>query len=78
MEYLLIGYRCLKTIMRVFTVKSFSEFAPSDWHQHQRGIFAGCTLSIILFLAGINIIIEYTLVTSLQVLLCPAKCPFPY
>ena len=36
--------------------KSFSEFAPSNWHQHLRGIFAGCTLSIILFLAGINII----------------------
>ena len=44
--------------------KSFSEFAPSSWHQHLRGIFAGCTFSIILFLAGINIIIEYTLVTS--------------
>ena len=44
--------------------KSFSEFAPSNWHQHLKGIFAGCTLSIILFLAGINIILEYTLLTS--------------
>ena len=40
--------------------KSFSEFAPSNWHQHLKGIFAGCTISIILFLAGINIILEYT------------------
>ena len=29
--------------------KSFSQEAPSSWHRHQRGIFAGCTLSIILF-----------------------------
>ena len=30
--------------------KSFSEHAPSNWYKHMRGIFAGCTLSIILFL----------------------------
>ena len=41
--------------------KSFSESATSAWHRHQRGIFAGCTLSIILFLAGMNIILEYCL-----------------
>ena len=41
--------------------KSFSESATSAWHRHQRGIFAGCTLSIILFLAGMNIILEYSL-----------------
>ena len=29
--------------------KSFSNAAPSDWHQHFKGIFTGCTLSIILF-----------------------------
>ena len=40
--------------------KSFSEDAPSDWHQHLRGIFVGCTSSIILFLAAINVIIEFT------------------
>ena len=34
--------------------KSFSSSASSNWHQHFRGIFAGCTLSIILFLSGIN------------------------
>ena len=44
--------------------KSFSEHAPRNWHKHMRGIFAGCTLSIILFLAGINIILEYTLLSS--------------
>ena len=41
--------------------KSFSESATSAWHRHQQGIFAGCTLSIILFLAGMNIILEYCL-----------------
>ena len=41
--------------------KSFSESATSAWHRHQRGIFAGCTLSIILSLAGMNIILEYSL-----------------
>ena len=41
--------------------KSFSESAPSDWHQHQRGIFTGCTVSIILFLSAINVVIEYIL-----------------
>ena len=29
--------------------RSFSQSAPSSWHQHFKGIFAGCTLSIILF-----------------------------
>ena len=45
--------------------RSFSQSAPSSWHQHFKGIFAGCTLSIILFLAGINVVIEYTLASSL-------------
>ena len=40
--------------------KSFSESATSAWHRHHRGIFASCTLSIILFLAGMNIILEYS------------------
>ena len=44
--------------------KSFSREAPSSWHRHQRGIFAGCTLSITLFLAGMNIILEYSLVAT--------------
>ena len=57
--------------------KSFSEFAPSDWHQHQSGIFAGCTLSIILFLADINIIFEYTLVTSAPSFVMSSKVSLP-
>ena len=39
--------------------KSFSESATSAWHRHHRGIFVSCTLSIILFLAGMNIMLEY-------------------
>ena len=42
----------------------FSQSAPSSWHQHFKEIFAGYTLSIILFLAGINVVIEYTLASS--------------
>ena len=38
---------------------SFSSNAPSSWHQHLRGIFTGCIVSIILFLAAINIVLEY-------------------
>ena len=34
--------------------------ATSSWHRHQRGIFAGCTVSIILFLAGMNVLLEYS------------------
>ena len=44
--------------------KSFSESVTSAWHRHQRGIFAGCILSIICFLAGMNIILEYSMQTS--------------
>ena len=39
--------------------KSFSESATSAWHRNQRGIFSGCTPSIILFLAGMNIILVF-------------------
>ena len=39
--------------------KSFSPIAPSSWYQHLRGIFTGCTVSIILFLAGMNVILEF-------------------
>ena len=44
--------------------KSFSQDAPITWHRHQRRIFGGCTLSVIHFLAGINIILEYSLVAT--------------
>ena len=33
----------------------------SSWYRHQQGIFACCTLSLIFFLAGMKIILEYSL-----------------
>ena len=57
--------------------KSFSKTAPSDWHQHFRGIFAGCTISIILFLAGINVIIEYTLTSNAKCFINSSKVSLP-
>ena len=44
--------------------ESFSSSVPSSWLQHFRGIFGGCTLSIILFLAGTNVIIEYAILSK--------------
>ena len=46
--------------------KSTSESAKSNWHRHEKGIFTGCCISIILFLAGMNIIIEYICNTDVQ------------
>ena len=42
---------------------SWSDSAPS-WHHHLRGIFVGCTASIILFLSPINVIIEHISVVT--------------
>ena len=53
--------RLIETYYKGIFSKSFSQSATSSWHRHQQGIFAGCTLSIILFLAGINIILEYSM-----------------
>ena len=39
----------IETYYSEISRKSFSQEAPSSWHRHQHGIFAGCTLSIILF-----------------------------
>ena len=50
----------IKSYFKAVYSKSFSESCPSSWHQQHKGIFAGCTISIILFLAGINLVIEYT------------------
>ena len=44
--------------------KSLSQKAPSSWHRHQCGLFACCTRPITLFLAGMNIILEYSLVAT--------------
>ena len=51
----------VKTYYSGIFSKSFSTDCPSNWHQHLRGIFQGCTLSIILFLVGMNVVIEYVL-----------------
>ena len=53
--------RLTKTYYEGIFSKSFSESASSAWHRHQRGIFASCTLSIILFVAGMKIILEYSM-----------------
>ena len=53
--------RLIETYYKGIFSKSFSESATNAWHRHQRGIFAGCTHSIILFLAGMNIILEYSM-----------------
>ena len=53
--------RLIETYYEGIFSKSFSESATSAWHRHQQRIFAGCTLSIILFLAGMNIILEYSM-----------------
>ena len=55
--------RLIETYYEAIFSKSFSESASSAWYRHQQGIFAGCTLSIILFLAGMNIILEYSVQT---------------
>ena len=53
--------RFIETYYNGFFSKSFSQSATSSWHRHQRGTFAGSTLSIIIFLAGINIVLEYSM-----------------
>ena len=45
-------------------IKSFSGSAASSWHRHQRGIIASCTISINLFYAGMNVVLEYSLHTN--------------
>ena len=57
--------------------RSFSQSAPRSSHQHFKGIFAGCTLSIILFLAGINVVIEYTLASSARKFVSTGNVAFP-
>ena len=57
--------------------KSHSDCSPSSWHRHEKGIFAGCTISIILFLAGFNIILEYTQQVDFQGFITSAKISLP-
>ena len=44
----------LRNIMQESIQKSFSSSATSNWHHYFKGIFQGCTVSIILFLVGIT------------------------
>ena len=53
----------MKHITKGFFSKSFSQSATNSWHRQQREIFASCTLSIILFLADMNIILEWSMQT---------------
>ena len=39
--------------------RSSCKSSKSEWFQYQRGIFAGCTISVILFLVAFNIFLEY-------------------
>ena len=57
--------------------KSMSSSAPSSWHRHARGIFAGCTGSIILFLSGINAVIEYAIQVDFQGFVTSSKTFLP-
>ena len=53
--------RLFETYYEGISSKSFSESVTSAWHTHHWGIFAGCSLSLILFLADMNIILEYSM-----------------
>ena len=38
----------------------------SDWMMYERGIFAGCTISVVLFVAAFNVILEYVDVGEIE------------
>ena len=46
--------------------RSCSPTAASSWHQQKKGIFTGCTVSIILFLAGMSVFIEFVSNVTIQ------------
>ena len=39
--------------------RTLASGAASDWYQHEKRIPAGCTISVILFLAAFYVILEY-------------------
>ena len=57
--------------------RCFSPSSPSGWHHHLKGIFTGCTLSIILFLVGMNIIIEFVSLSKAPPVVSPSTHPLP-
>ena len=57
-----IGEKWMELIMNYYDglwTRLSTASARSEWRRLEKGIFAGCTLSVILFLAGFNIIIEF-------------------
>ena len=59
-------------IILQWSLESFEGFQPSTSNQHFRGIFQGCTVSIILFLVAMNIFIEYLCVDINQTSITPS------
>ena len=61
--------RLIETCYKEILSKLFSESATSAWHRHEQGVFACCTLSIILsLLASMNIIIlKYLCLLSIKI-----------
>ena len=57
--------------------KSFSSSTASSRHQYFKCIFAGCTLSIILFFAGINVITEYAILSKAPCFIYSGKVSLP-
>ena len=53
--------RLVENYYKWISSKLLSELITSVWYRNQQGKFAGCTFSIILFLASMNIIREYSL-----------------
>ena len=77
MEYLLDGYRCLKTIMRVFTA-NLSLNLPQVTGTNIRGVFLQAVpCQLFYFWQASNIIIEYTLVTSAPSFVMSSKVSLP-
>ena len=67
----------IKSYFEAIYSKPFSESCPSSWHQQHKGIFVGCTIFIILFLACINLIIEYTVNCTIPGYMSSAKQELP-
>ena len=53
--------RLIETYYKEIFSKSYSQSATSAWYRHQQGIVIGCTLSVILFSTGMNLILEYSM-----------------
>ena len=53
--------KLIETYFKGIFSKLFSESTTNAWHKHQQRIFAGYTVSIILFLGCMNIILEHSM-----------------